>query len=61
MPTTIPEDTPKRVLLLGGTGTAGQGAARALVAAGHAVTCVVRSEAARRRPAAPGRDRSWPT
>jgi divinyl chlorophyllide a 8-vinyl-reductase len=45
MPTTIPEDTPKRVLLLGGTGTAGQGAARALVAAGHAVTCVLRSEA----------------
>jgi divinyl chlorophyllide a 8-vinyl-reductase len=36
-----------RVLLLGGTGTAGQGTARALVAAGHDVTCVVRSEAAR--------------
>jgi divinyl chlorophyllide a 8-vinyl-reductase len=31
-----------RVLLLGGTGTAGQGAARALVAAGHRVTCAVR-------------------
>lgn len=34
------------VLLLGGTGTAGQGAARALVAAGHQITCVVRSETA---------------
>jgi putative NADH-flavin reductase len=56
MPTTIPEDTPMRVLLLGGTGTAGQGAARALVAAGHDVTCVLRSEAARRGPAAPGRE-----
>ncbi|MFW5881268.1 MAG: NAD(P)H-binding protein, partial [Roseicyclus sp.] len=32
-----------RVLLLGATGTAGRGAARALVAAGHDVTCVVRS------------------
>jgi divinyl chlorophyllide a 8-vinyl-reductase len=47
MPATIPSDAPERVLLLGATGTAGQGAARALVAAGHAVTCVVRSEAGR--------------
>jgi divinyl chlorophyllide a 8-vinyl-reductase len=34
-----------RVLLLGATGTAGQGAARALVAAGHDVTCVLRGQA----------------
>jgi divinyl chlorophyllide a 8-vinyl-reductase len=43
--TTAPK--PMRVLLLGATGTAGQGTARALVTAGHDVTCVVRSEAAR--------------
>ncbi len=47
MPATPFSDAPKRVLLLGGTGTAGQGAARALVAAGHDVTCVVRSETSR--------------
>ena len=33
---------PKRVLLFGATGTAGQGALRALLAAGHAVSCVLR-------------------
>jgi divinyl chlorophyllide a 8-vinyl-reductase len=43
----ILSDDPKRVLLLGATGTAGQGAARALVAAGHRVTCLLRSAAAR--------------
>ena len=47
MPATPFSDAPKRVLLLGATGTAGQGAARALVAAGHDVTCVVRSETSR--------------
>ncbi|KPQ17942.1 MAG: divinylchlorophyllide 8-vinylreductase [Rhodobacteraceae bacterium HLUCCO18] len=47
MSTPTPSDKPLRVLLLGATGTAGQGTARALVAAGHAVTCAVRSEAAR--------------
>ena len=33
---------PKRVIVFGATGTAGQGAVRALNAAGHDVTCVVR-------------------
>ncbi len=33
---------PKRVLVFGATGTAGQGAVRGLIAAGHQVTCVVR-------------------
>jgi divinyl chlorophyllide a 8-vinyl-reductase len=33
---------PQRVLLLGATGTAGQGTARALLAAGHDVSCIVR-------------------
>ncbi len=33
---------PRRVLIFGGSGTAGQGALRALVAAGHEVTCVLR-------------------
>ncbi len=47
MPDAAQSNTPKRVLLLGATGTAGQGTARALVAAGHDVTCAVRSEAAR--------------
>jgi len=47
MSTPTPSDKPLRVLLLGATGTAGQGTARALVAAGHDVTCMVRSEAAR--------------
>lgn len=37
-----PRVSPKRVLLLGATGTAGQGAVRALIAAGHDVTCLVR-------------------
>lgn len=43
----VPELQSKRVLLLGATGTAGQGAARALVAAGHEVTCMIRSATAR--------------
>jgi divinyl chlorophyllide a 8-vinyl-reductase len=47
MSTPTPSDKSLRVLLLGATGTAGQGVARALLAAGHDVTCVVRSEAAR--------------
>jgi len=62
MSTPTPSDKPLRVLLLGATGTAGQGTARALVAAGHAVTCAVRSEAARdvlpRRAARPLRSRT---
>lgn len=33
----------RRVLVFGATGTAGQGAVRALVAAGHEVTCFVRT------------------
>ncbi len=43
---------PVRVLLLGGTGTAGRGTARGLVAAGHDVTCVVRNAGAARLPKA---------
>lgn len=35
--------SPKRVLVFGGSGTAGQGAVRALVAAGHEVSCVSRA------------------
>lgn len=34
---------PKRVLVFGGSGTAGQGAVRALLDAGHDVSCVVRT------------------
>lgn len=33
----------KRVLVFGGSGTAGQGTVRALIAAGHDVTCVLRA------------------
>jgi divinyl chlorophyllide a 8-vinyl-reductase len=36
----------KRVLMLGATGTAGHAAARAIIARGHAVTCLVRREPA---------------
>jgi divinyl chlorophyllide a 8-vinyl-reductase len=43
---------PLRVLLLGGTGTAGRGTARGLVAAGHDVTCAVRDARAAGLPAA---------
>ncbi|MEP4199410.1 MAG: NAD(P)H-binding protein [Aliishimia sp.] len=35
----------KRVLVFGASGTAGQGAVRALIAAGHSVTCVLRAPA----------------
>lgn len=34
---------PRRVALFGATGTAGQGALRALLAAGHEVTCILRA------------------
>lgn len=46
MTDTIPNGT-LSALLLGGTGTAGRGVARALVAAGHRVTCVLRDPARR--------------
>jgi divinyl chlorophyllide a 8-vinyl-reductase len=47
MTETTPSTAPMRVLLVGATGTAGQGTARGLLAAGHDVTCVVRSQTAR--------------
>jgi divinyl chlorophyllide a 8-vinyl-reductase len=47
MSTTRPTDDRLHVLLLGATGTAGLGTARGLLAAGHRVTCVARTEAAR--------------
>jgi divinyl chlorophyllide a 8-vinyl-reductase len=47
MTETNPSTAPMRVLLVGATGTAGQGTARGLLAAGHDVTCVVRSQTAR--------------
>ncbi len=34
--------TPRRVLVVGATGTAGRAATRALIAAGHHVTCILR-------------------
>ena len=40
---THPDITARRVLVLGGTGTAGQAAVQALVAANHDVTCIVRA------------------
>ena len=46
-------DKPMRVLLLGATGTAGQGTARALFAVRHDVTCLVRRAAS--AEALPGR------
>ncbi|UIP07822.1 NAD(P)H-binding protein [Erythrobacter sp. SDW2] len=39
-----PTDHPKRVLLFGASGTIGQAVAQELARAGHAVTCVVRSD-----------------
>ena len=36
--------TPRRVLVVGATGTAGRAATQALIAAGHHVTCVLRPE-----------------
>lgn len=41
----LPESTPKRVLLLGATGTIGQAVAKALHARGHNLVCFVRPEA----------------
>jgi len=43
-------DTAKHVLVFGGTGTAGEGAVRGLVRAGHRVTCYVRSADAQLPP-----------
>lgn len=42
----------QRCLVFGATGTAGRGAVRALVEAGHAVTCVVRADPADPQPGA---------
>lgn len=42
---TIAHTSPMRVLVFGGTGTAGRGAVRALVAAGHDVSCFARVDA----------------
>lgn len=44
--------TPRRVLVVGATGTAGRAATRALIAAGHHVTCILRPE--NDNPVAPG-------
>lgn len=41
---------PRRVLVLGGTGTIGRGTVRALVARGHEVVCLVRRASARSAP-----------
>ncbi len=49
----VPSEKPMRVLLMGATGTAGRGTARALAASGHDVTCLVRDAAA--ADALPGR------
>ncbi len=46
----VKDESKKRVLVLGATGTAGQGTARALVAAGHHVVALVRSAS---KPALP--------
>ncbi|MDG4649453.1 NAD(P)H-binding protein [Roseibacterium sp. SDUM158017] len=48
MPADPVTDMPLGVLLLGGSGTAGQATARALVASGHRVTCVLRDPASAR-------------
>ncbi len=42
----LPDAAPKRVFLIGATGTIGRAAARALVKAGHEVVCFVRTGAA---------------
>ncbi|KQP33793.1 epimerase [Methylobacterium sp. Leaf104] len=44
------EGRPRRVLVLGGTGTIGRATVRALVARGHAVSCLVRRSAERADP-----------
>lgn len=44
-PTVTPSPRPRRVLVLGATGTIGQAAVRALVAKGHEVVCFVRPRA----------------
>ncbi len=46
----IPATAPRRVLLLGATGTIGRATAAALLAAGHAVTCIVRPDNGRALP-----------
>jgi len=43
--TPLPDPSPQRVLLLGSTGTIGQATARALIADGHEVACLVREKA----------------
>lgn len=45
---------PRRVLLLGATGTIGRATAQALVQQGHEVVCVVRARPGRAAPALPG-------
>ncbi|MCJ2059581.1 NAD(P)H-binding protein [Methylobacterium sp. J-048] len=47
---------PRRVLVLGGTGTIGRATVRALAARGHAVVCLVR----RRDPSGPADPVPWP-
>jgi len=44
-PAAVPSARPRRVLLLGATGTIGQATARALVERGHEVVCLVRPRA----------------
>jgi divinyl chlorophyllide a 8-vinyl-reductase len=46
------DNSPRRVLVVGATGTAGRAATTALIAAGHHVTCIVRPE--NEDPVAPG-------
>ena len=50
---TTPASRPRRVFVLGATGTIGRAAVRALVARGHEVVCLVRSRAGARGALAP--------
>jgi divinyl chlorophyllide a 8-vinyl-reductase len=42
MPAAVPDTRPRRILMLGATGTIGRATVRALSARGHALTCLVR-------------------
>lgn len=51
MSETAPLPAPRRILMLGATGTIGQATARALLARGHEVVCFLRPCGTRRRRA----------
>ncbi len=51
MPSTATSPNPRRILLMGATGTIGRATARALAARGHSVVCAVRPKPDTPKPA----------